>query len=268
MIFRQHHDNQYLTVSNALVRDSAISFKATGLLVLLLSMPDGWEPQAGHLSSLKKDGRDAVEAGLRELEIAGYVVRRWVRQDGGKWEWEAHVYETPVALADRSNPAERTVNSRLARKLGSVSDNGESVMGEPEMGEPVTKKDLRDEVPKENNTPLTPHGALVLVQADVLPSVAGCGDSGFEQFWRAYPRKTAKNDALKAWKQTAKSRPPIDVLLRAVAEYRETDEVVRGYIQYPATWLRAGRWDDEPAPRKSTGDQDVWVRAARNMGIV
>lgn len=248
MIFRQHHDNQYLTVSNALVRDSAVSFKATGLLVLLLSMPDGWEPQAGHLSSLKKDGRDAVEAGLRELEIAGYVVRRWVRQDGGKWEWEAHVYETPVALADRSNPAERTVNSRLARKLGSVSDNGESVMGEPDMGEPVTKKDLRDEVPKEVTTSADSDStALVLVP--MQPAVAGRNEL-WDVLVELCGQVTTRNE------QSRRGKVVKELLSMGVT----AAEVRVRVSNYPKDWQLTdtalmAHWSkcDRPAPRRVSG---------------
>lgn len=166
----------------------------------------------------------------------------------------------PRGLLEQPTRESQDSYARLSDEPTTLLDGATSLVG---TSDTYTKSDTK----KNPNNPPTPHGALVLVQPDVLPSVAGCGD-GFAQFWQAYPRKTAKNDALKAWKQTAKSRPPIEVLLRAVAEYRETDEVVRGYIQYPATWLRAGRWDDEPAPRRSTGDQDVWVRAAQNMGIV
>lgn len=66
----------------------------------------------------------------------------------------------------------------------------------------------------------------------------------FDQFWAAYPRRIAKGDARKAWGQTASIRPPLADVLKAVAEARKHWDSGK-FIPYPATWLRAERWDDE-----------------------
>ncbi len=66
----------------------------------------------------------------------------------------------------------------------------------------------------------------------------------FDKFWQAYPRKIAKGDARKAWTQTQKIRPELDFILRAIEAQKETWENPK-FIPYPATWLRAERWDDE-----------------------
>lgn len=65
----------------------------------------------------------------------------------------------------------------------------------------------------------------------------------FETFWKAYPRKIAKGDARKAWLQTAKIRPDLDLVLKAVSEARKHWDNP-AFIPYAATWLRAERWDD------------------------
>jgi hypothetical protein len=70
----------------------------------------------------------------------------------------------------------------------------------------------------------------------------------FEKFWQAYPRKLAKGDARKAWQQTAKIRPPIEKLLKAVFAARASEQWHKDggmFIPYPATWLRGERWEDE-----------------------
>lgn len=73
--------------------------------------------------------------------------------------------------------------------------------------------------------------------------------SDFELFWEVYPRRKAKLDALKAWKQTEEVRPPIEQLLAAVEEMIERhnwrDDPKGVYLPYPATWLRRGQFDDE-----------------------
>lgn len=68
---------------------------------------------------------------------------------------------------------------------------------------------------------------------------------GFETFWAAYPRRTAKAEARKAW---AKLQPD-DVLLEAILaalawQTKQWDDVK--FVPHPATWLRGERWEDEP----------------------
>ena len=71
----------------------------------------------------------------------------------------------------------------------------------------------------------------------------------FQLFWEVFPRRKAKLDALKAWNQTEGIRPPIEQLLAAVEEMIEShdwrDDPKGIYLPFPASWLRAGRWDDE-----------------------
>lgn len=82
----------------------------------------------------------------------------------------------------------------------------------------------------------------------------------FSIFWAAYPRKLAKGDAYKAWKQTAKERPSLPTILAAIEAQKGSDGWTKdggGFIPYPATWLRAHRWDDEvEKPRKPETDAD------------
>ena len=71
---------------------------------------------------------------------------------------------------------------------------------------------------------------------------------GFETFWNAYPRKVAKAEARKAWKQTEAIRPDMDTLLHAIKAACKTEQWMKSggaFIPYPATWLRGERWDDE-----------------------
>lgn len=72
--------------------------------------------------------------------------------------------------------------------------------------------------------------------------------SDFELFWEAYPRRKAKADAAKAWRQTEPHRPPIEEILAAINDGLKTDQWSRdggAYIPYPATWLRRWQWADE-----------------------
>jgi hypothetical protein len=63
-------------------------------------------------------------------------------------------------------------------------------------------------------------------------------------FWDEYPRKVAKLDAMKAWQQTEKVRPPIEELVAAIERQCRAWQD-KQFIPYPATWLRRGQWADE-----------------------
>ena len=71
---------------------------------------------------------------------------------------------------------------------------------------------------------------------------------GFETFWAAWPKKVAKADARKAWKQIEAVRPDLDTLLHAIKAACRTEQWMRGNGQFSphaATWLRGERWEDQ-----------------------
>jgi hypothetical protein len=70
----------------------------------------------------------------------------------------------------------------------------------------------------------------------------------FETFWKAYPKKKSKLQALRTWEKLAKIRPPIEELLAAIARARKSDSWAKAggqYIPYPSSWLNNGGWMDE-----------------------
>lgn len=73
----------------------------------------------------------------------------------------------------------------------------------------------------------------------------GKGDGGFLQFWSAYPKKKAKDQASKAF---AKADAPLETLMLAVMRHRDSADWRKDggkYIPYPATWLNGRRWEDD-----------------------
>ena len=72
----------------------------------------------------------------------------------------------------------------------------------------------------------------------------------FETFWDAYPRRTAKADAYKAWKAATKRATP-ETITQAAARYAQDPNLPDPqYIPYPATWLRSDSWDNPPEPQR------------------
>lgn len=93
MIIRVEHQDKYVAVRNKTVRDRRLSYKATGLLVYLLSLPDDATVDRAGLARSKRDGQDSVMTGLRELAQAGYIEYRKVQDERGRWTTEATVRE-------------------------------------------------------------------------------------------------------------------------------------------------------------------------------
>ena len=86
-------------------------------------------------------------------------------------------------------------------------------------------------------------------------------DPAFAAFWDAYPRKTAKGAARKAWASMLKKRGHADGILEAVSNYAaRTKGSDEKFIAHPATWLNQERWldqDAEPMP-SDAGPQEFF----------
>lgn len=96
-IKRAPSPERWTSVPNAALEDATLSWKARGLLAFLLSKPDDWNTTIRGLVRAGKDGYDAVESGLAELEAAGYLVRTKQQTAGGTFEWTSTLYDRPVS---------------------------------------------------------------------------------------------------------------------------------------------------------------------------
>ena len=73
----------------------------------------------------------------------------------------------------------------------------------------------------------------------------------FEQFWQAYPRRIAKKDARKAWDTIRPTPQLLETILTALAWQTQQPQWMKddgAFVPYPASWLRAERWEDECPP--------------------
>lgn len=84
-IFRIEKRSDFTIVRNGLLRDKTMSLKAKGLLITMLSKPDGWDYTLNGLQTILLEGRDAIASGLTELERHGYLVRRKTRDRFGRF---------------------------------------------------------------------------------------------------------------------------------------------------------------------------------------
>ena len=91
-------ESNWTQIRNGIIDDHRITFKATAVLIYILSKPDNWRTSTRHLSTVKKEGIDAVRTAMTELECAGYVQRRRYQDETGKWQYDTLVYDIPQAV--------------------------------------------------------------------------------------------------------------------------------------------------------------------------
>jgi hypothetical protein len=84
----------------------------------------------------------------------------------------------------------------------------------------------------------------------------------FEIFYKAYPRKVAKPNALKAW---LKKKPDLQVVLKSLESYKKSKGWEnKEFIPHPATWINGERWADEVDQPPSGSDIMKGVTYARS----
>ena len=95
-VYRVERTRDYTVMCNYHLKDKALSLKAKGVLSMMLSMPEEWNYSTRGLAAICKEGVEAVGNALKELEKAGYMVRRQLRGENGRiTDTEYIIYEKP-----------------------------------------------------------------------------------------------------------------------------------------------------------------------------
>ncbi len=88
---------QGVTIVNNHIIRGELSLKERGILITLLSLPNGWRLSIKGLACVMADGKHAIGQALRRLEEKGYLIRHQARNSEGKMTqniWQ--VYDMPV----------------------------------------------------------------------------------------------------------------------------------------------------------------------------
>lgn len=109
-IIRHTTDRDFTILRNDALRDERLSWKSTGLLAYLISLPNDWRLFLADLSKRKRDGRDATRAGLAELERAGYLRIERVR-DGGRYHETVWIVNDVPVQPDAEKPYSENPNT-------------------------------------------------------------------------------------------------------------------------------------------------------------
>ena len=133
-VFRIDKTRDYTVMANFHLRDTSLSLKAKGLLSLMLSLPENWDYTTKGLAQICKDGVDSICATLKELEKAGYIQRRRVRNEMGRLtDLEYTILEKPIVPA----PAEESPDPKQTAQAEPQPDF-------PEQASPHLEKPQRE----------------------------------------------------------------------------------------------------------------------------
>ena len=211
-ILRKHNKKQFTSIPQEIFRDERLSLKDIGLLVSMLSLPDNWNFSENGLETIfKNDGQASIRAGLKKLEQAGYLKRERTRDktSGRMSVVNWYLYESPQC----ENPHVENPHVDYPRLENPPQSN-------------TKQSTTKESKTKKSNT----HA------------------NGFDEFWKAYPKKVAKEDARRAWIKLK----PDEVLQKTIIQAIYAQKLSKGwakdggqFIPYPASWLNGRRWEDE-----------------------
>ena len=94
-IFRVNKNKDYTVMSNYHLRDANMSFKAKGLLSIMLSLPDDWDYSIKGIVSISKENKTSIQSTLKELEENKYLKRTKKQNEKGQFEYIYDIYEKP-----------------------------------------------------------------------------------------------------------------------------------------------------------------------------
>ena len=86
--------------------------------------------------------------------------------------------------------------------------------------------------------------------------------SDFQAFWALFPKRRDKRAAERAWRAAIKNGAnPADIIAGAERYAAERKNQDARYTKYPATWLNAGAWEDEPDPQPQESEMMQALKA-------
>lgn len=114
------------------------------------------------------------------------------------------------------------------------------------------------------NAPVFVSVVDVVVDTPKAPKGA---DGRFEEFWKAYPNKTGKDAARRAFEKRKPDAALLAQMLAAIAAQKAGPKWLKDagqYIPNPATWLNQGRWADG-AEGDGSGELTEWHETQKGV---
>lgn len=202
---------------------------------------DGFVPvaQISRLGVSLGTERELVQAGLWEAANDGFVIHDYLKWQRSKGEIEGQREK----WRDAKEAKKRKAQSSTEIPRGILTESGRVPSG-ISLSETETETDTEED-------------KNIASRADALGRTDGADvtplrqvQEMFDRFWAVYPRHEAKAKALAAFRKALKV-VDAESVIAAAERYRDDPNRDPQFTAHPATWLNAGRWDDEPLPSRN-----------------
>lgn len=218
---------------------------------------DAW-PSLDHLAAVIGVNERTVRRQIEALVKAGFLIKRRGNVRCPNRYRPAFPDRTP--MSDQNDPPDRTP----------VSDQGHTgrpdthvQSGEFQSGHPChPDRTFDDTLTGHGCPPISLNNSLIeILEEDISPPTPSFAKSPkarggkaaleieFEEFWKQFPRRVAKGQALKAFK-AARAKAELATIMAGAHRYGEarTGQDPR-FTKHPATWLNGQCWTDEEPPQ-------------------
>jgi hypothetical protein len=131
-LIRGHHsfDDHFTQIPNDWLRDNRLTFKARGILAMIMSHSQGWSLSINSIAATNQEGKDAIRSAIKELEDFGYLLRTQINE-GGKFGEAVWVTQDPADLPMTDNPTtENPTTKNNNNKEEQVKNNTQELFDE------------------------------------------------------------------------------------------------------------------------------------------
>lgn len=234
---------------------------ATRLALHMNSLTGQCNPSISTLAQGCATTSRTVERSIKELEDAGWILRF---QAGGQ-------SSNRYALTFRQPAPEMFGDDRPPTPTSGVEEDTPDI----HVGPPPThmSDDPRRGCRTNGEENYEENGEVSIRLQNIGSAVQdSIPPDGFDEFWRAYPLRKARQAAERAYLKARNGGARAEQILEGARRYgSERSREDPKYTKHPATWLNGGCWDDEISPAGSasarTAKRDSRTREAMRSAL-
>ncbi len=222
MHYYQHHIGDFIKATSRLTDAQAMAY-----LRLLWMYYDSEKPLPNDIDVLSMQ----VGLPIDELQV---LLRAYFRLEDGVWKQtrcDAEIAEYRSFIDKKSQAGKASAEHRKNKR----TTDDEQVFNECSTDVQLTN----------NHKPITNNHI---------------SNDRFDEFYKVYPKKVAKEQAIKAWKKIKPNDELFDKIIKSIKSQGLADRD-KQFVPNPATWLNGKRWEDEVSVKQY--DFDPMLRRAK-----
>ena len=191
--------------------------------------------------------------------------------EDNEWEWQGQIYKCKpgqfissldsIAKECASDVKVQSVRTALLKleKWGFLTNESTKTGRLISIIKWHTYQNGEEETNKDSNKGLTKHQQSTNKELTTNKNVKKDKNekkkplAGFEDFYKAYPKKKSKGQAEKTWNKLSPTNDLLKVILTGLEAAKKSEDWTKEngkYIPHPSTWLNAKGWEDEVVEAK------------------